>query len=213
MRQDNENPTSAPELVLVAYRALSASEQEHAYGLIAEARVQRLAGEESEFGRLLRALQRVAEIVGEPPGIEDYKRVRAELRTAGEELPPPAHIQRYFNGSWHLAKEALGLADTNTPRFIEARFAKRKLGKVWRYTDATLKEAVANCVAEIGHVPQVAEFEHWRERELELAKAKGEELHMPSSTPYRRRWGTWEKALSSFGYSEDAINGRLERPC
>lgn len=211
MRQLNEQPTSAPDLLLIAYRALSPGEQEQAFELLSKARLQRLAGEESEFGQLLKALQRVAEIVGEAPGIEDYKRVRAQLRESGEELPPPSHIQKHFNGSWHLAKEAIGLAESNTPRLIEARFAKRKLGKIWRYTDASLQEAITKCVAGIGHVPQVAEFEYWRQRELELAKAQGQELHLPSVTPYRRRWQTWEKALSSFGYSVDEINGRLER--
>jgi Homing endonuclease associated repeat len=207
-----EQATSAPDLLLVAYRALSASEQERAFDLINAARVKRLAGENSEFGRLLASLKTVADLLGEAPGIDDYKRIRRQLEAEGEVLEPSSRILKHFNGSWHLAKEALGLAEVTTTRRIEARFeARKKRGKVWRYTDARLKEVIAECVAAVGRVPQVAEFDHWRHRELELAKARGQELHLPSASPYRRRWSNWEGALRFFGYSEAEIAGRLER--
>src|SRR5215211_3802844 len=93
---------------------------------------------------------------------------------------------------------------------IEERFRKRRLGKVWRYSDRTLKETLIQAVEEIGHVPQVAEFDWWRQRQLELASARGDELYLPSATPYRRRWRTWAGALRHFGYSEAEIQGRLE---
>jgi hypothetical protein len=58
----------------------------------------------------------------------------------------------------------------------------------------------------------VAEFEWWRERELELARAQGDDaLHLPSPTPYRKRWETWEGALLHFGYTADEIAERLEQ--
>jgi hypothetical protein len=212
MRQVPEKPTPAPALLLAAFRALGTDEQEQAFTLIGDERLRRLAGEESEFGQVISSLRRAAEVLGEAPGIEDYKRVRRELEANGEQLQPSSRILRHFDGSWHLAREAISLAETNSARRIEARFAKRRLGKVWRYTDATLRETVARCVTDIGHVPQVAEFEHWRQREIELARARGKELHLPSPTPYRRRWGSWEKALRGFGYSENEITGRLE-PC
>jgi hypothetical protein len=203
-------PTTAPELLLIAYRALSPSEQERAFQLIHEARVQRLAGEDSETGQMLRCLRRVTELLGEVPGMDEYKRVQKALAAEGEHLEPVSRVYKHF-GSWHLAKEAVGFSETTTARKIDARFASRKLGKVWRYTDATLRDALSRCVNELGHVPQVAEFDHWRQRELELAQARGEDPHLPSATPYRRRWGTWEKALLSFGYSQAEIDGRLER--
>ena len=202
--------TPAPELILVAYRALSAEEQEEAYALVSRTRLERLAGEDSETGRILASLKRVADLIGQAPGIEDYKRVRASLQKKGEELEPTSRIIRHF-GSWHLAREATALSETTTARRIEARFASRKLGKIWRYTDETLGETIARCTSDLGHVPQVAEFDWWRQRELELAQARGEELHLPSATPYRRRWGTWEGALAELGYSEAEIAGRLER--
>jgi hypothetical protein len=203
-------PTPAPELLLIAFKALNISEQEQAHQLISEVRLQRLAGEDSEIGRLLASLRRAAEVLGEAPGIEDYKRVRRHLAEDGETLVPVSRILKHF-GSWHLAKEAIGLAEINTARQIEARFAQRKLGKVWRYTDQTLGEVLQNCVAALGHVPQVAEFDHWRRREFELAQAEGRELHLPGAAAYRRRWETWADALRFFGYSDDQINGRLER--
>jgi hypothetical protein len=58
----------------------------------------------------------------------------------------------------------------------------------------------------------VAEFEWWRDREFELARAEGNDaLHIPSPTPYRRRWGTWEAALLHFGYTPDQVAERLEQ--
>jgi hypothetical protein len=69
-----------------------------------------------------------------------------------------------------------------------------------------------DCHDSIGHVPQLAEFEHWRERELELARAKGNDaLHLPSDGPYRRRYGSWEKALLALGFTPDEVAERLER--
>lgn len=211
MSEDTEQATPAPDLLLVAYRALSSSEQEEVFELINGARLRRLAGENSEFGQLLASLKTVADALGEAPGIDDYKRIRRALEAEGQTLEPVSRILKHFNGSWHLAKEALGLSESSSARKIEARFAARKRGKVWRYTDARLREVVGECVAAVEHVPQVAEFDHWRHRELELAKARGQELHLPSASPYRRRWGTWEKALRFFGYSEAEIAGRLER--
>jgi hypothetical protein len=202
---------SAPELLLIAYRALGPGEQDQAFDLINRARVERLAGEDSEAARMIKSLCRVADLLGEAPGIEDYKRIRRELQADGEQLQPTSRILKHFDGSWHLAKEAIGLAETNTARRIESRFAQRRLGKIWRYSEQSLRDALAACVTDLGHVPQVAEFEHWRHRELELATARGDELHLPSATPYRRRYGNWEKALLTFGYSIAAINGRLEQ--
>jgi len=47
-----------------------------------------------------------------------------------------------------------------------------------------LRETIAACVAYYGHVPQVAEFAWWRDRELEKAQAEGNDaLHLPSATP------------------------------
>ncbi|HSS32053.1 MAG TPA: hypothetical protein VLL27_02085 [Solirubrobacterales bacterium] len=198
-------------MLLIAYQALSTTEQEKTFELIHDARLQRLAGEDTETGRILASLKRVADLIGEAPGVEDYTRIRRQLIEDGEQLEPVSRIVKHFNGSWHLAREAISLSEITTPRRIDARFASRKLGKVWRYTDASLRETIKRCTSDLGHVPQVAEFDHWRQRELELAKARGEDLHLPSARPYRRRWGSWEAALIDLGYSESEIQGRLER--
>jgi len=59
----------------------------------------------------------------------------------------------------------------------------------------------------------VPEFEHWRERELELARAEGNDtLQLPSATPYRRRWKTWEGALLHFGYTPEEAAQRYQQP-
>ena len=98
------------------------------------------------------------------------------------------------------------------PSRVEQHVAARRLDKVWRYTEPTLRQAVVDCVAAIGRVPQVAEFEHWRRGALELRRAAGDDAaHIPSPTPYRRRYGTWEKALLKFGYTPDEVAERLEQ--
>lgn len=68
------------------------------------------------------------------------------------------------------------------------------------------------CAEYYGHPPLVAEFDWWREREFELARARGEEheLHLPSRMPYRRRYGGWEEALLHFGFTPDEIDRRFE---
>jgi hypothetical protein len=71
------------------------------------------------------------------------------------------------------------------------------------------RDARALC-RDLGHVPVVIEFELWRQREIELAKARGEDLFLPSDSPYRRRWGGWEAALRHFGFEPEEIEGRLE---
>lgn len=58
----------------------------------------------------------------------------------------------------------------------------------------------------------MAEFEWWRDHELELARAEGNDaLHLPSPNPYRRRWGSWEAALLYFGDTPDRVAERLEQ--
>jgi hypothetical protein len=93
---------------------------------------------------------------------------------------------------------------------IEARFRGRLVGKVHRYREDSLREAIEKCARDLGRVPLVIEFEHWRQREMELAKAQGQELFLPSDSPYRRRWGSWDEALLHFGFTPEAIKERFE---
>ncbi len=58
-----------------------------------------------------------------------------------------------------MAPRALDLSQATSARKIDARFRARRLGKVWRYTEDTLRETLARCVAHYGRPPQVAEFE------------------------------------------------------
>lgn len=204
--------TSAVDLMAIAFAGLAAQEQDEALGRLQRMRVDREAGEESETGRFLASLLRAAEVAGRTPTPDDYKQARVVLAEEGVELEPYSRVIRHF-GSWRLAREAVGLAEVTTARRIESRFRSRRLGKVWRYTDQTLRETVVRCAGELGRVPLVAEFEWWRQRELELARATEDDaLHLPSPTPYRRRWGSWEGALHHFGFTEAAIKKRLGGP-
>lgn len=204
---------TAVDLLVIGFEALSATEQDDALARLQQRHLESRAGTESESARFVTDLRRAAEHLGSADlSWDDYKLARKELRGQDLELADINRIVRHF-GSWRRAKEALTLSETTPVSRIEARFRARRLGKIWRYTDETLKETLARCVTDLGRVPQVAEFEWWRQRELELAEAQGNDaLHLPSPTPYRKRWQTWEKALLHFGYSQAAIDGRLERP-
>jgi hypothetical protein len=201
--------TVPADVLLIAFQALTPDEQEEAYAKITDARVTRLAGEDSEMARHLRSLRRVADVLGDELTPELYTSTRRQLIAEGEEIVEINALRRFF-GSWSRAKEALGLSDVATPLKIEARFRAKRVGKVHRYRDETLREVVERCAADLGHPPLVIEFELWRQREHELAKARGEELHLPSDSPYRRRWGGWEQALIALGFSEAEVLGRLE---
>lgn len=115
-------------------------------------------------------------------------------------------------GTWREAKEALGFAETSTARQIEERFRQRRLGKIWRYSEATLEQALRAAADHYQRAPTVAEFDWWRLRELEKAIARGEDaLHLPSVSPYRKRWRTWEGALLHFGYTLEEATERFEQ--
>jgi hypothetical protein len=204
-------PTPATDGLIALFRVLRPEEQEAVLRDCQAIWLQSLESTDTRAARIIASLNRVAEVMGETPGVEDYKRVRAELIKDGAVgLVPSSQILRHF-GSWHLAREAVDLTQVSSVRKVEERFRKRRLNRVWRYTEDTLRETLRRAVEDLGRVPQVAEFEFWREREIELARARGELLHLPSPGAYRRRYGNWEKALSHFDYTSDERAERLER--
>jgi len=203
--------TSAVDALLVVFEALAQDEREDAFERLSKRQLEHLAGEESDTARLLRSLRCVAEGVGHTPTVTEYRDVERRLRGTDEAIDETNQVIRHF-GSWRRAREALDLSETTTARKIESRFRARRLGKVWRYTEDTLRETLERCVAHYGRPPQVAEFEWWRERELELARAQGDDaLHLASPTPYRRRWESWEGALLHFGYTPAGRGRRAPR--
>jgi hypothetical protein len=130
-------PTSAVDLLAVAYAALPPDEQEVAFARLSEIRLRRLAGEESDTARMIRSVMRVAEEVGRVPSVDDCRRVQPLLPAAGEDVEPLSRLQRHFGGSYRRAVEALELSEVTTARRIQARFDSRRLGKVWKYTEET----------------------------------------------------------------------------
>lgn len=203
--------TPATDFLLAAILTLPADEQDEVVLRLTEARELREAGTESETATMIRALCR--DHIGEPPSPDAYRTARKQLALAGEDLPEYNRIARHFGGSWRRAKEALELSEVTSVRRIDARFRFRRVGKVWRYNDETLRETFLACADFYGgRAPPVAEFEHWRERELQLTAAQGNDaLHLPSPTPYRKRWGTWG-ALVHHGFTAEQVAGRLEQP-
>jgi Homing endonuclease associated repeat len=201
--------TSGADIVAVGFSALDADEQEEAYARITDIRVTRVAGEAGETAKFLASLRRVADVADGELSPDLYRRVRRELVAAGEDVAEFNAVLRHF-GTWRAAKEALSLSEVSTAAQIEARFRKRLVGKVFRYREDTLRATLEKCAADLGRPPLVVEFEAWRCREIELAKAQGTELFLPSDSPYRRRWGCWENALLHFGFTPEAVAERLE---
>lgn len=202
--------TSGVDLLMAAFAALDPEEQSEAVERLQERTLAKAASDERESERFLRSLVRVREVLGHAPTVDEYKAVRARLVAAGEDVESFSRVYRRY-GSWRRVHEALDLSQRTTARRIEARFASRKLGKVWRYSDETLRTALLEAAAEVGHPPTTAEFDWWREREMEKARAEGnDDLHLPSDAPYRKRWGSWAAALIHFGFDEREIQDRLE---
>lgn len=203
--------TGGVEAVLVLYEALSPDEREAVFERVSERRAAEQGAQETELARHLRALRRVAEVVGHTPSVDEYRLVSKRLRADGEEVESFASLYQHFRHSWPLAREALDLAQDASVRQVEARLRSRRLGKVARYSEADLRETLARAAAHYGRPPSVAEFSWWRDRQLELASAEGREHpNIPSDSCYRSRWKTWEAALLHFGHTPEEVALRLE---
>lgn len=198
------------ELLAVAYGALTPDERDEAFAFICAARAREQAGDQSLTERYLRSLQRAAACADGHLTADEYRRVRQELAEAGEVLEPLSRIIKHFT-SWRMASEALMLSEHHVAGEIQRRFRTRRIGKVWKYSEPTLRETLQRCVEHYGRIPQVAEFEWWRQGLIDAAMAAGDDnFHLPSANPYRKRWKTWEGALRHFGYTPEEIERRLE---
>jgi hypothetical protein len=181
--------TTATDALLIVYAALSPEEERESLKRMTELHARREAGEESLTAGFVRSLRAVADHVGHEPSVYEYKQAREELLAAGQEIESLTRLLRHF-GSWRRAKESLAPLRDHGVRRIEARFRYRQLGKVCRYTDETLRDTLLRAADHWGHPPSVAEFEWWRERELELVAAAGDgTLHLPSANPERKTLG------------------------
>jgi hypothetical protein len=167
------------------------------------------AGEE-----LRDALVRCAEELGRPPLLAQYEEWRrkelALARSRGERgrVPSPACFRRRYGG-WEKALLAAGFSPDDVYVRLEPDSGRRKsLVKVDRYSDATLRETLLRCALALGHAPLISDFSAWRAKEL---KRLGPVAVLPTDSPYRYRYGTWEKALGHFGFSEEQIAARLDR--
>jgi hypothetical protein len=207
-----EEATRATDAVFILFNALSESEQEEVGERINQLRLRQLAGDENAPARYLRSLRRVAEHLGHTPSTTEYKQVSDELRADGENIEKLSRVYAHFR-SWPRAREALALSDMTSATAIEARFQHRRVGKPWRYTEAMLHETMLRCAEYYGHPPLCTEFAGWREREFELARARGEEhdLYLPTRIAYRRRYGGWEEALLHFGFTPEELERRYDR--
>lgn len=203
--------STAVSALLAAYDTLSPEEQDRFFDEIRQLRLKSLAGDDPDAARYLASLITVAEHLGTVPTTESYKRAQAELVSAGEEVLHVASIIRYY-GSWRMAKEALELSGYYNARQIEARFRRRRNRQPRYAREDELREALRACVADLGRAPLVREYEDWCEHKRGQARARGEELWLPSVATFRRRHKTWEKALLRYGIDLRSVYARLEQP-
>ena len=198
------------ESLLAAFHRLSVAKQEEAFAALHEARLLRIAGEDSEAAIYVRAMREAARVADGELAPDGYKQAREQLRAAGTELPSFAAVLKHF-GSWRRAKEALSLSEIEPADRIAARFRARRVGKMHSFTEEALRAALAACSAFLGRPPLVAEYEAWRARELELAHERGDrDFALPSPGTFRGRYKTWTATLLHFGYSPEEIYVRLE---
>jgi hypothetical protein len=204
--------TTGIDALLAVYAALAPEEQALAYERIRESYLRAQDVEDTEMARHVRSLSRVAEAVGHFPGVDEYRHVSRVLRAEGEaDVEPFSRLYAFFDQSWPQAREALQIAGESSARVVEARFRNRKLGKIARYTEDVLRDTLARATEHYGRPPSTEEFGWWRERQIELARAQGEEYpHVPSNSCYRARWKTWEGALLALGYTPEQVARRLE---
>ena len=204
--------TSAIDVLLVTFSALTNDEQEAAFARLSELRLQRLAAGEGEMARHIASLRKVAEHVGRPDlSVDEYRDAYKQLNAAGDEDVIELNKLIRFFGRWSSAKEALDLSATNTPLKIEARFRSRITGRPRQFREDELRQGLNDCANELGRVPLSAEYREWRQKEIELAKARGEDARLPSYEAFWRRYGDWDSALIHFGFDRDEVYARLER--
>jgi hypothetical protein len=216
---------SAVDAMVVLFNALPDTDRQEAFRRMSQLHARAEAGEESDTDRMIRSLNLVAQAVGKDAvdvTITDYRTQVPLLREAGEDIVPFSELYAHFDGRWSHVTLALELAEVETSRKIEARFLSRRLGKIWRYTEDQLADTLEQCsfyyvvtyrlAEDARYAPLVSEFDHWRAREFELARARGDlHFHLPSASPYRRRYGDWETALMHFGFTPDQVAERHAR--
>lgn len=95
-------PTSAAEILAVAFATLPAAEQEEAFARINDARLSRLADAEDESAFFVRSLRRVAELAEGELTPDVYRSRRRRLVADGEEVAEFNAVVRRF-GSWSHA--------------------------------------------------------------------------------------------------------------
>lgn len=214
--------TSAPDLLLAAYNALTSDEQEQAFQRLTEARLDRLADQETELGRHLRSLQRVARYLeerGEQLTTTAYRRAWRELKAAGEaDLINLSAICRFF-GSFAEARRALDLSAAQPIAQIQRQMSNRRLGRVHQYSRASLRKWLEEAIADLGldqghpdelRPPQCREFLDWRKQRRALAEAQGQTVHIPTAAPYRRLTtaGTWAAAMRALDFTPEEVAAR-----
>lgn len=205
-------PTSPIDVLLAAYNALSPGEREALFKRLSELRLRAVAAGEGETARHIASLRHVAQHLGKTDfSVDEYREAYKQLRTAGDESVIELNKLIRFFGRWSLAKEALDLSAINTAVKIEARFRARVAGRPRQFNEHQMRDALHDCARELGRTPLSEEYRKWRQKEIDLASARGDEAWLPSYNAYYRRFSSWEAALVHYGFDLEQYYRQLER--
>lgn len=156
----------------------------------------------------IQAMRDCATEGGVVPTLIDYlswARREDVRRRPGRRPRTVAVFQRLFGG-WLPALVAAGLEarpghESPLPDSIQVR-----VGRGYRWNDEQLAETLRAAARDLGRVPTVQAFSHYRQRRLDAAHAQGKAIALPSYTAFLARYRQWDVALVAAGL--EARGGR-----
>lgn len=156
----------------------------------------------------IHAIRDCAREGGVVPVLTDYlswARREDVRRRPGRRPRTVAVFQRLFGG-WLPALVAAGLEsrpghESPLPDSIQVRH-----GRGYRWSDEQLADTLRAAARDIGRVPTVQAFSHYRQRRLDAAHAEGKAIALPSYTAFLARYRQWDVALVAAGL--EARGGR-----
>lgn len=147
-----------------------------------------LSGASSERVVLVRsAVERFQAETGQSLSKKRYERWRVEHPDRAA-LPSATLIAHTWNGSWANAMDKLGVRPA--PDHAVRRMARLGVSP----NDPELLDLLRVCAADLGQTPSVLEYRRWRQQQL----YQHERVVFGEQT-YRRRFGSWEKAIEAAG--------------
>jgi Homing endonuclease associated repeat len=138
----------------------------------------------------IRSLREAADLLGAPPSIGEYERLRKS--NPHFDWATPRSIKRWLGVSdWESALARAGLGESHEPDITTY-----EVGAM--YTTDEVKAALSECAEELQHVPTQGEYMFWRQRP-DIRTRPG---RRPSYRAIRRLFGAFYPAVQAAGLIE-----------